>query len=231
LARTSKVRSEDCVVPPDEWAWIENIIGLCDPTEGEWLANRAAEVPSYHDIVEIGSHTGQSTCWLAAGSRQGNGAPVYAVDPWPDPGYAENDDPFDFKTGDAVFQRFKANIRGQGQGMWNVSYQDLINPWRMTSEQAASVWPERRHDDARTIGLLFIDAIHTFEGVKKDVDLWAQYIVPGGWLALNDYWLFPSREGLNGAALVAKEILEPSGEWEDCDVVWNTWVGRRVRQD
>lgn len=220
-------------MPAGEWAWIENIIGLCDPIEGEWLANRAAEVPSDQAIVEIGSHTGQSTCWLAAGSNQGNRAQVYAVDPWPDPGYSGpegNDDPFDLKTGDAVFQRFKANIRGQGQGMWNVSYTDLVNPWRMTSAKAASAWAdwENVFGTARFIGLLFIDAIHTFEGVKADVELWADYVVPGGWLALNDYYLDPERTQLNGAAFVAKELLEPSGDWEAFDVVWNTWVARRV---
>lgn len=225
LPRTSRVRSFDSVVPPSEWGWIENVQGLVDPIEGEWLAEAASHVKREHAIVEIGSHTGQSTCWMAAGSRQGGQAHIYAVDPWPDPGYSAeegaNDDPFDLKTGDAVYERFKHNIRGRGQSVWNVSYQDFITPMRMMSEDAARGWD-------KPIGLLFIDAIHTFEGVKRDVELWLDHLVYGGWLALNDYWLDIERTQFNGAAYVVKEILEPSGMWEDTNVIWNTWVGRKM---
>jgi hypothetical protein len=230
LPRTSKTRSRDCVVPAYEWAWIENVQGLCDPEEGEWLANRAAEVPHSQAIVEIGTHTGQSTLWMAAGSIHGNQARVYAVDPWPDPGYTPegqgNDDPFDLKTGEAVHRRFVANIRGQSQDMPNRSYEELVWEMRMPSLEAAKVWGRAEYPQA--IGLLFIDAIHTFEGVKADVDAWQEYVAPGGWLALNDYWLDPDRTQLNGAAFVAKELLEPSRIWVDTRVVWNTWVGKRA---
>lgn len=210
-------------MPSDEWWWIENTIGLCDPIEGDWLASAASEVASGLAIVEIGSHTGQSTLWIAAGSRQGNRAPIYAVDPWPDPGYADNDDPFDFKTGDAVYARFLENIRGTTQSLPNVDYSDLVTPVRLTSEAAAHHWH-------MPIGLLFIDAIHTFEGVKKDCELWTPHLEEGGWLALNDFFQDPNRTAINGPGLFAKEVLEPSGDYEECDVVWNTWVGKRVKR-
>lgn len=224
MSRTDRVRSEDSVVPEDEWAWIENTIGLCDPIEGEWLAERASEVPQHEAIVEIGSHTGQSTLWMASGSRHGNRARIWAVDPWPDPGYADGDDPFEMKTGDAVYERFLLNIRGETQEVPNVSYEDLVLPMRMTSKQAETRW---RYGPT-PIGLLFIDAIHTYEGVKADVELWAPYVAVGGWMALNDYYQDSERTRMHGAALVAKEILEPSGEWDRCEVVWNTWVGHKL---
>lgn len=222
MARTSRVRSPNSVVPQDEWDWIENTIGLCDPIEGEWLAEIASRVPVEQAIVEIGSHTGQSTLWLAAGSVHGNYATVFAIDPWPDPGYAEGDDPFDLKTGDAVYFRFRQNIAGVTQEVPGRDYTVVVRPWRMTSAEAVDKWR------GRPIGLLFIDAIHTFEGVKADVEMWAPYVAPGGWLALNDYYQDPERTELHGAALVAKEILEPSGDWINTEVIWNTWVGQRV---
>jgi hypothetical protein len=218
---TSRMRPGDSVVPPSEWDWLENTQGLIDPVEGDWLARQAWECPADKVIVEVGSHTGLSTLWLAAGSMQGNRAKVWAIDPWPDPGYAENDDPFDLKTGDAVYHRFWSNIQGQTQELPNTDYSDVVRALRMTSQTAARLWKEQR------IYLLFIDAIHTFEGVKADVELWSKFVVPGGWMALNDYYQDPERTQLHGAALVAKEILEPSGQWYEYCVVWNTWVGRK----
>lgn len=217
---TSRMREGSSKVPPDEWAWLENTQGLIDPLEGDWLATQAYEVPSDRAIVEVGSHTGLSTCWMAAGSRQGNGAHVFAIDPWPEPGYAEGDDPFDLKSGDAVYQRFWDNVQGRTQEVKNVDYSPWVSALRMTSEVAASVW-----DEGVPIGLLFIDAIHTYQGVKGDVERWDKFLVPGGWLAINDYYQDPERTQLHGAALYAKEVLE--SRYFETHVVWNTWVGRK----
>lgn len=221
MTRTDRTRSPDCVVPADEWAWIENTLGLCDPLEGEHLANLAATVPADQTIVEIGSHTGQSTLWLAAGSRHGFGAHIVAVDPWPDPGYALGDDPFDLGSGDAVLRRFFDNVRGTTQLVPRESYADLVTPLRLTSRAAAAGW-------VAPIGLLFLDALHDYKNVKADVELWSPFVPVGGWLALNDYYRDPKRTRLRGPGLIATKMLEPSGHWDECAVVWNTWVGRRI---
>lgn len=47
------------------------------------------------------------------------------------------------------------------------------------SEQAREIW-------AKDIRFLFIDADHSYEGVKKDFDLFAPFLVKGGILALHD---------------------------------------------
>lgn len=47
------------------------------------------------------------------------------------------------------------------------------------SEQAREIWQ-------KDIKFLFIDADHSYEGVKKDYDLFAPFLVEGGILALHD---------------------------------------------
>ena len=80
--------------------WLVRTQGLIENAQGERLAELAYYVPRNMAIVEIGSHTGLSTCWLAAGSRAGNGAHVTAVDPYPDPRPGSKDDPWELgRTG------------------------------------------------------------------------------------------------------------------------------------
>ena len=63
--------------------WEEGYIaGAVTLDEGRRLARLAGKVPTEQVIVELGSHGGSSTSWLALGSRKGHGAPVYAIDPW-----------------------------------------------------------------------------------------------------------------------------------------------------
>jgi predicted O-methyltransferase YrrM len=49
--------------------WLENTQGLVEVEEVEKLAELASQVTANHAIVEVGSHTGLSSCWMAAGSR------------------------------------------------------------------------------------------------------------------------------------------------------------------
>ena len=55
------------------WLWVE---------EGLRLAELAAQVPKTHWIVELGSHLGRSSGYLAAGSRAGRGARLVCIDTW-----------------------------------------------------------------------------------------------------------------------------------------------------
>lgn len=40
--------------------------------------------------------------------------------------------------------------------------------------------------DGRPIAMMFIDADHSYEGVKADVDNWSQFVKPGGYLYFHD---------------------------------------------
>ena len=63
----------------DEIDAIEGWLGL---GEGRRLAYLASTVPANQAIVELGSWKGKSTAYLAAGSKFGHRASVFAVDHW-----------------------------------------------------------------------------------------------------------------------------------------------------
>lgn len=64
---------------------LEDTQGLVEVEEGEKLAELASQVTAKHAIVEVGPHTSLSSCWMAAGSRDGNGAHITCLDPWGEP--------------------------------------------------------------------------------------------------------------------------------------------------
>ena len=117
--------------------------------------------------VEIGSWKGKSTIWLAAGSKKGNRAMIYAVDTFT--GSSEHQ-----KPGKIIwnFDEFKLNIKKAG-------VDDIIRPIVNTSKKAAEEWK-------LPIKFLFIDGAHEYEFVEKDFSLWSPYVVDGGIIAFHD---------------------------------------------
>lgn len=206
-------------IPRDVARWLDNTHGLIVPEEGRALAALAAKVPANRAIVEIGSHTGLSTCWMAAGSKYGNGAHIVAIDPYPEPRPGSRDDPWELGP-EGVLARFYSNVAGTTQEVRNEDYGAYITLIRATSLEMAPLW-------TKPIGLLFIDAIHTYDAVAADYWAWGHRVAPGGWLALNDYFDDPDRTREADTARVVRDVIEPSGEWGDTHVVWNTWIGRR----
>lgn len=73
-------------------------------------------------------------------------------------------------------------------------------------------------NDDPDISLLFIDADHTFEGVKADYNAWYPKVVPGGYIIIHDSgpnakWLEP---GLFCRTITNAEKIDES----DCSTVW-----------
>lgn len=207
-------------IPEDVQAWLANTQGLIEVEEGERLAQLAAEVPANRAIVEIGTHTGLSTCWMAAGSRAGNGAHIIAVDPYPEPRPDSRDDPWELGP-QGVIDRMLANIAGRTQWTSREDYGDLITPLRLTSLEAAKAW-------LMPIGLVFIDAQHGYGDVCDDANAWAPKVSPGGWVAFHDYYDDPERTHLSQVADAIRDTVEPMGCWISTEVTWNTWIARRA---
>ena len=93
---------------------------------------------------------------LAAGSAEGNGAHVYAIDPhiqdsWDD---------------------LSNNLRTHG-------VEHIVTPLRMTSEVAARDWNS-------PIGLLFIDGDHSRAAVELDWKLYSPHLIDGAVVAFHD---------------------------------------------
>lgn len=177
------------------------------------MAALASQVPAHQAIVEIGTHTGLSTCWMAAGSDEGKGAHVTAVDPWADPRPATLDDPFGLIDGNGVYRRFEDNITSEGH--WGT-----VTPLRATSTVAAAVW-------VQPVGLLFIDAIHEYDAVRTDYLHWQRHIPVGGWLALHDYTT-DLDHAYYGVAMAVQEIIEPTDCWGEPVITGYLWTAQRM---
>ncbi len=176
--------------------------GLIHAEEGERLRSLASAVPSGLTIVEVGSYKGQSTAYLATGSREGNGVEVAAVDLWEEPGAV-------------VSQRHRYQARETHLAFLRqidlAGVSDLVNPYQGASAHVAGWW-------RNPVGLLFIDATHTYDGVKADLDAWLPHVVSGGVVALHDWCdRFP------GVARAAEEFVAAGvlvGPFELTDRLW-----------
>lgn len=113
-------------------------------------------------IVEIGSWKGRSTIWLAVGARLA-GRRVHAIDPH----RGSREDP-----GAATLPEFLDNLRRAGVA-------DVVEPLVMTSEQAAAQL-------AGPVGLLFIDGDHSYDGARRDAELWLPRLSEGGTVMFHD---------------------------------------------
>lgn len=171
----------ESVLAQEDRERLHQVQGLITLAESDRLAELAAAAPRWTSIVEVGSHTGRSTLWLAAGARAGEGAHITAIDPWPEPGYTahyedvkSDDDPFEFSTGQAVFEKFRDNVTEES------AWGDLT-ALRAGSLEVAAQW-------VNPVGLLFLDAMHGYQDVKNDCDAWLGHVVRDGVLAMHDWF-------------------------------------------
>jgi len=145
-------------------------------------------------IVEIGSFHGRSTIALALGSQEGNGAPVYAIDP-----YISFTGPLGRKFGPRDKIGFFQNLlfTATAPQVWVI---------HLLSVQASRAWQE-------PIALLWIDGDHSYGGVKADFDSWSPFVIPGGVVAFHDS--LDSRLGVNQ---LIGELVE-TGHYKNIGVV------------
>lgn len=193
------------------------IKGLITDNEGEALAELASYVAPELAIIELGSHRGLSSCWIAYGST---GAHVTCVDPWPlydplAPKPLNND--IDWAE-EGALEQWKVNVAA-------CDLSARLTPLRSTAIEVARTW-------AKPVGMWFHDASHRYEDVRDDFLAWKPYLVHGAWIAVHDFYEgWPDGNGgwrrtKVEQAAVAEHIL-PSGRFTDIMVVDGLWVGRR----
>lgn len=197
---------------PEVMAWLDNTQGLIEPDEGRRLAELAAHVDPETAIVELGSHTGLSSLWLAAGSRSGEGTHVFCIDPWGEPRPGSLDDPWELGP-EGVLERFRSNISGTTQWTERESYWDIVTPLRTTSSEAARMW-------LKPIGLLFVDAIHEELPVLTDWENWRPHMAPQAWAAFHDFG-----ESYPGCKRAIEKIAADE-DWRDVEVTGSLWTAR-----
>jgi predicted O-methyltransferase YrrM len=183
----------------DSWRWLR----LSRHIDG-WLSDREANAlfllardntphESGH-IVELGSWQGKSSVMLGGGLRNKCGAKLNCIDPF---GIDENPeyqrlyyDGLITKMRHSVEEAFRRNIRRCGLA-------DIVNQIRGYSFEVAKTWTE-------PIDMVFIDANHEYESVRRDFEMWSTFVKPGGIVALHDIaeqWPGPTR--------VMNEALQP----------------------
>jgi hypothetical protein len=125
--------------------------------------------------AEIGVFAGEMSAALL---RNKENLHLTMVDSWEGDGKAYTGDSGDFHAGltqDTQDQYFQtaANRTAFAMGRRTI--------FRGRSTQAAQFAPDASYD------FVFIDADHSYQGCKADIEAWARKVKPGGWLAGHDY--------------------------------------------
>lgn len=121
--------------------------------------------------VEIGSARGKSACFIGMALKENGCGRLFAIDPhkpteWNDPNSVES------------LPALRANLSTLG-------LRGQVEIMRATSQEAAENWE-------MPIDLLFIDGDHTYEGVKRDWELFVPFVRPFGIVVFHDtMWAFP----------------------------------------
>lgn len=117
-------------------------------------------------FVELGTHSGNSFCaFLQAAAETGSAGDYFAVDHWRGDAHAGHYD-------DAVFDDLKRHV--------DANYGHRATLMRMTFDEALP------HFDDRTIDLLHIDGLHTYEAVRHDFQAWLPKMSERGIVLLHD---------------------------------------------
>lgn len=114
-------------------------------------------------FVEIGSYLGSSSCFIAEGILQsGRKSHLYCIDTWQNDAMSEgNRDTYNTSLNNTQ------------------EYRNVISPLRGWSYDIAKTFDKK-------VDFIFIDGDHSYEGVKKDVDLWVPKLNPGALIVMHD---------------------------------------------
>jgi predicted O-methyltransferase YrrM len=115
--------------------------------------------------VEIGSARGRSTCFIGMALKENGRGKLFAIDPHTRTEWN------DFQSTD-TFAIINRNLNTLGL----TSFVDIV---RQTSQMAAKNWD-------RTIDLIFIDGDHSYEGVRRDWDLFVPHVRDFGCVVFHD---------------------------------------------
>jgi methyltransferase family protein len=186
------------VLTLDELAGLDGLI----PTEvGEHLLKLAARVPEDQAIVELGSYRGKSTCYLATGARQGNGAHVYAVDAWSEEVSAWRSAVLSTLPS-PVYADFREQVSKAG-----------FNDQHITAVKTLSTMAGDHYEGPK-VGLLYIDGDHSMRAAMADLRAWRDHLADDAIVVYDDYAMTK-----NPGVKAAVEALRESGELADVQEV------------
>lgn len=133
--------------------------------DSAWLLYALVRSLKPEVAVEIGSARGKSTCFIGQGLRENGRGRLFAIDPhqttnWNDTGAADS------------LAMLKQNLR-------RVGVECHVEIVRMMSADVAKDWNQ-------PIDLLLIDGDHSYEGVKRDWELFSPFVRSTGVVVFHD---------------------------------------------
>jgi predicted O-methyltransferase YrrM len=115
--------------------------------------------------VEIGSARGRSSCFIGLALKENRRGKLYAIDPHERTNWNDTDSV-------NTFEILRKNLKMLHLNSW-------VEIIRQTSDNAASNWD-------REIDMIFIDGDHTYEGVKRDWELFVPHVRQFGFAIFHD---------------------------------------------
>jgi predicted O-methyltransferase YrrM len=177
---------------------LAGIEGAIYDIQGFALMLMAESGPGIGEIVEIGSFTGKSTCWMALGSKKLSREKVTAIDPFtgsPEHQEGQGHEVAAIVNEGSTHRIFLENIA-------NMGVDDHILPIVAKSEEAVTDWN-------KPIRLLFIDGDHSYEASRLDFELWSPFVVSGGLIAFHDIGRWP------GVTDFYKELMSTTTNYKE----------------
>jgi cephalosporin hydroxylase len=136
----------------------------------EYLKTHLGDLKS-KTMIEIGSYAGESSVMFAEHFKL-----VICIDPFMDD-YDPNDLVNGFATMDIVEKRFDENTNNY------INIQKI----KMTSDDAIDIMLKLNINPNFAVDFVYIDALHTYDQVKKDIENYMPIIVDGGFIGGHDY--------------------------------------------
>ncbi len=126
-------------------------------------------------FVEVGSYEGQSAAFLAVEIlNSGKQIKFDCIDTWTNHN--------DVRDSDETYNMFLNNMK---------PVEGVYNPIRMDSIEASKLYEDN------SIDFVYIDADHSYEAVKNDINAWLPKVKPNGILAGHDYPMLSVREAVH----------------------------------
>lgn len=181
------------------WPVIDAIPGYLHRLEAFFLYHtartlqpaRSVDQPPANSVVEIGSYKGRSTAAIGLGLRRNASGPwrLYCVDHF-----------FQNQGEPGLKEAFLANVQRAG-------LEGVVTCLPEASSEAVKRWPVERG-----IAMLWIDGNHDEAFVRDDFQLWKRFVVPGGVVAFDDWYLL-------GVRRVILDDLFPDPTFQDLAVI------------
>jgi len=157
--------------------------GMTPLNKFTYLFEKAKNVPVNDIIIEVGAYRGRSAVALSLGAKSGNKNSIYSVEP-----HKEFTGIYGGKFGPEDRKVYMQTM------LDTLAYQN-VNLVNLSSENVNAL-------DCK-VGMLWIDGDHSYEGVRRDVDIWQPRLSTNAIVVFDD-----TGKVDDGPRLVVNELLE-----------------------